>query len=236
MKDAYENGVTRRSAAGGQARRGSDGASRGVWAQLLCLLRALCRSRYRSRLGILALLLFVVVCANTYGQIRLNAWNGSFYDTLEQRSFWALGNELVAFLVIIGGLLSLVVAQTWLQEIIKVRLREWLTHDLLDAWLAPKRAYLLSHAGEIGVNPDQRMEEDANKLQKARQRYVTSVQQTASACPCSVQIHLTMNDRLRRANQLAAKCRMIGARLRCGLELWVDRCNHTTFLSGFVTT
>lgn len=130
----------------------------------MCLLRALCRSRYRTRLGILALLLFVVVGGNTYGQIRLNAWNGSFYDTLEQRSFWALGNELIAFLVIIGGLLSLVVAQTWLQEIIKVRLREWLTHDLLDAWLAPKRAYLLSHAGEIGVNPDQRMEEDARAL------------------------------------------------------------------------
>lgn len=133
-------------------------------AQLLCLLRALCRSRYRSRLAILALVLFAVVCANTYGQIRLNAWNGSFYDTLERRSFAALGGEIVAFLIIIGGLLTLVVAQTWLQEMIKVRLREWLTHDLLDEWLAPKRAYLLSHAGEIGVNPDQRMEEDARSL------------------------------------------------------------------------
>jgi putative ATP-binding cassette transporter len=130
----------------------------------MCLLRALCRSRYRTRLGILALILVGVVLANTYGQIRLNAWNGSFYDTLERRQFWALGNELLTFLVIISGLLTLVVAQTWLQETIKVRLREWLTHDLLDQWLAPRRAYLISHAGEIGVNPDQRMEEDARGL------------------------------------------------------------------------
>jgi putative ATP-binding cassette transporter len=42
----------------------------------------------------------------------------------------------------------------------RVRLREWLTHELLDRWLAPKRAYLLANAGEIGVNPDQRMQED----------------------------------------------------------------------------
>jgi vitamin B12/bleomycin/antimicrobial peptide transport system ATP-binding/permease protein len=133
-------------------------------AQLLCLLRALCHSRYRSRLGAFALLLLAVVGANTYGQIRLNAWNGSFYDTLERRSWWLLGSELGTFLIICGGLLLLVVAQTWLQEMIKIRLREWLTHHLLDDWLAPKRAYLLSHAGEVGVNPDQRVQDDAKHL------------------------------------------------------------------------
>jgi len=127
-------------------------------------LRALCRSRYRARIGGLALILLLIVGANTYGQVRLNQWNGSFYDTLAQRSFWALGNELVTFLIIVSCLLTLVVSQTWLQEMIKLRLREWLTHDLLDQWLAPRRAYLLSHAGELGVNPDQRMEEDARAL------------------------------------------------------------------------
>ncbi len=127
-------------------------------------MRALCRSRYRARIGGLTLILLAVVGANTYGQVRLNAWNGSFYDTLAQRSFWALGNELVTFLIIVGGLLTLVVSQTWLQEMIKVRLREWLTHDLLDQWMAPRRAYLISHAGELGANPDQRMEEDARAL------------------------------------------------------------------------
>ncbi|MFO0986131.1 MAG: ABC transporter ATP-binding protein/permease [Alphaproteobacteria bacterium] len=127
-------------------------------------MRALCRSRHRGRVGWLALILLAVVGANTYGQVRLNAWSGSFYDTLAQRSFWALGNELIAFLVIVGGLLALVVSQTWLQEMIKLRLREWLTHDLLDRWMAPRRAYLISHAGELGVNPDQRMEEDARAL------------------------------------------------------------------------
>ena len=30
-------------------------------------------------------------------------------------------------------------AQTWLREMLQIRLREWLTHDLLDRWLAPKQ-------------------------------------------------------------------------------------------------
>ena len=139
-------------------------AGRGVVAQLTCLLRALGASGHRLRLGILAGALAVVVCAVAYGQIKLNAWNGAFYDTLEHREFANLGGQLGLFLIIVGGLLILVVGQTWLQEMIKIVLREWLTHDLLDKWLAPKRPYLLAHAGEVGVNPDQYMQADARQL------------------------------------------------------------------------
>lgn len=112
----------------------------------------------------MALGLLAVVLANTFGQIKLNAWHGAFYDALEQRSLPALGNQIVAFLIIAGILLLLVVGQTWLQENIKVRLREWLTHDLLDQWLAPKRAYLLAQTGEKGANPDQYIQADARHL------------------------------------------------------------------------
>lgn len=112
----------------------------------------------------MALGLLAVVLANTFGQIKLNAWHGAFYDALEQRSLPALGNQIVAFLIIAGILLLLVVGQTWLQENIKVRLREWLTHDLLDQWLAPKRAYLLAQTGENGANPDQYIQADARHL------------------------------------------------------------------------
>jgi putative ATP-binding cassette transporter len=140
-------------------------ADRGVMSQFLCLLHALVATpRHRLRLGILAVALVVVVCAVAYGQIKLNAWNGSFLDTLEHRTFDNIGGELGRFFVIVGGLLILVVGQTWLQETIKVVLREWLTHDLLDKWLAPKRPYLLAHAGEVGANPDQYMQSDARQL------------------------------------------------------------------------
>jgi len=140
-------------------------ADRSATSQFLCLLRALIATpRHRVRLGLLAVALVVVGCAAAYGQIKLNRWNGSFLDSLDHRAFANLGGELVTFFVIVGGLLILVVGQTWLQETIKVVLREWLTHDLLDKWLAPKQPYLLAHAGEIGANPDQYMQSDARQL------------------------------------------------------------------------
>lgn len=153
-----------RSAAIRSAKPTPNIADRGVLAQLACLLRALGGSQYRLRLGILSAALGLVVCVVAYGQIRLNEWNGTLTDTLEQRAFGNLGSVIVTFFIIVSGLLLLVVTQTWLQETIKIRLREWLTHDLLDSWLAPKRPYLLAHAGEVGIHPDQYIQADARHL------------------------------------------------------------------------
>ena len=136
----------------------------GVIAQLTTLLRALASSRRRSQLGLLALGVVVVICANAAGQIRLNTWQGAFYEAIEQRQVAAFMTQLMVFALIAGGLLVLVVSQTWLQAMINVRLREWLTYDLPDQWLVRKRIYLLSFAGEIGVNPDQRIQQDAQHL------------------------------------------------------------------------
>ena len=36
--------------------------------------------------------------------------------------------------------------------------------NLLEQWLVRKRVYLLGFAGEIGVNPDQRIQQDAQHL------------------------------------------------------------------------
>jgi putative ATP-binding cassette transporter len=61
-------------------------------------------------------------------------------------------------------LLILNVAQTWLNQTSKVVLREGLTHDLLNEWLMPLRAFRLSNSGAMGANPDQRLHADAQHL------------------------------------------------------------------------
>jgi putative ATP-binding cassette transporter len=130
----------------------------------LMLLRLLWRSASRLRISLLAAGIVVVLVGNIIGQIRLNDWNGDFFDALSQRDLPGLGNQLLVFLAIIAFLLALVVGQTWMQQMLKVRLREWLSHHLLDQWLVRGRAYRLGLAGQLGVNPDQRIEEDTRKL------------------------------------------------------------------------
>lgn len=137
---------------------------RSVIAQAGSLIGALGGSPERRGLIWLTAGVIAVLCAIAIGQVRLNVWQGDFYDALEQRDFNSFLNQVGVFLIIVAVLLTLIVSQTWLAEMIKVRLREWLTHDLLDEWLAPKRAYRLHFAGEVGINPDQRMQEDARHL------------------------------------------------------------------------
>lgn len=136
----------------------------GAVAETGALLRELWRSASRRRVLLLCAGLVLVLGGNMVGQIRLNDWNGSFFDTIAQRNLSALEHQLLIFLGIVGFLLSLVVGQTWMDRMLKIRLREWLTRYLLDEWLVRGRAYRLALAGELGVNPDQRIEEDARKL------------------------------------------------------------------------
>ena len=142
----------------------TDPGRQAVHTQTFSLLRALGASPARKRLVWLAVAIVVAVCANAVAQIRLNDWRGAFFDALEQRQFDEFVYQLGVFLIVVSILLALGVAETWVREVMTVRLREWLTHDLLGEWLHPKRAYLLGFAGPIGVNPDQRMQEDARHL------------------------------------------------------------------------
>ncbi|RTM05534.1 MAG: ABC transporter ATP-binding protein/permease [Hyphomicrobiales bacterium] len=105
--------------------------------------------------------IIAVIVATSIGQVLLNRWNQPFYDALARRDMQGFLYQLVVFAIIAGGLLVLNVGQTWLNQIIRLKLREALTLDLIDEWMRPARAFRLAHAGAIGVNPDQRMQQDA---------------------------------------------------------------------------
>lgn len=151
----------------GEAAAASDSekpVGEGLRPQLMMMLRAFMASPERRSLLVLAGAVVIVISATAYGQIRLNAWNKPFYDALAKKDFAAFLAQLLTFTVIAAGLLSLNVAQNWLNQMMKLKLRERLVQDLLDQWLAPGRAFRLAGAGEIGVNPDQRIHEDARHL------------------------------------------------------------------------
>jgi len=115
-------------------------------------------------LTILSVLILVMVIVTAYGQIRLNEWNKPFYDAISRRDLHDFLVQLGVFFIIAGVLLVLNVIQRWLVETTKYKLRAAVASDLLKHWLQPRRAFWLANAGAIGVNPDQRMHEDARKL------------------------------------------------------------------------
>jgi len=132
--------------------------------ELKMMAAALWAARVRNALFLLWGALFLVIAATAYGQIRLNAWNQPFYDALSHRNFAQFLDQLGVFAFIAGTLLILNVGQRWLGETLKIKLRQGLVLDLVQNWLVPGRAFRLTNAGPMGVNPDQRMHEDARHL------------------------------------------------------------------------
>jgi putative ATP-binding cassette transporter len=142
----------------------SAASERGLFAQVGMMIQALLASPVRNVIFGLSGAIFFVVVITTYGQIRLNRWNQPFYDALERRDFHGFLVQLGVFCVIVGGLLVLNVGQRYLSEMLKLKLREGLVRDLVEEWMMPHRAFRLSQAGTVGVNPDQRVHEDARHL------------------------------------------------------------------------
>jgi putative ATP-binding cassette transporter len=133
-------------------------------AQLSTIRQGLAAAPARKALVWCASGILVVILATAFGQIMLNRWNKPFYDAIERRDVDTFLHQLGVFVIIAGSLLLLNVMQQWLNQRFRLRLREALTLDLITEWLKPRRAFRLTHAGAIGVNPDQRMQQDAAHL------------------------------------------------------------------------
>ena len=143
---------------------GDDDKDSKLLPQLGTMWQALIHSSVRNSLLFLGSVLIAVVAATAFGQIRLNDWNQPFYDALSHHDLDEFLRQLIVFGVIGGTLLVLNVAQKFLTETLKLKLREGLVKDLIGLWLRPMRAFRLANAGDIGVYPDQRVHEDARHL------------------------------------------------------------------------
>ena len=141
-----------------------DTGQSGLLHQAGSLSRAILASPTGKALSFLIIVLVAVVATTAYGQIRLNRWNKPFFDAMSRRDLREFMFQLGVFFVIAGFLLVLNVLQRWLVETLELKLREGLVYSLLADWMRPRRAFWLANAGAIGVNPDQRMHEDARHL------------------------------------------------------------------------
>ena len=147
-----------------EAEAGSAAFEAGFREQVAMMTRALIASPSRNTILAFSAGILAVLVATAFGQVLINQWNEPFYDALENRNLSAFLHQLLVFAQIAGALLVLNVLQTWLNQMLHIKLREWLTRDLIAEWMRPRRAFRLAKAGVIGVNPDQRMHEDARHL------------------------------------------------------------------------
>jgi len=138
-----------------------------VFYRLRMMFQAFWNSTVRIKLIALVVALLAVILLTAYVQVMLNEWNAPFYDSLARRDVPEFLHQLGIFGLIAGTLLVLNVIQAWFNQMAALYMREGLVRDLVDQWLQAKRALRLAASGLIGVNPDQRLHEDARLLSES---------------------------------------------------------------------
>ena len=128
------------------------------------LIRLLARSSSFPVILALFLGLGAILTLNVIGELRLNRWQGAFFRAIEHRDIPAVWHQAKVFLLVMAVILSMVVAQFFCLERLKIRFRSWLTKNLLNDWLKPGVAYHLNLQGKQEWNSDQRIQEDVRNL------------------------------------------------------------------------
>jgi vitamin B12/bleomycin/antimicrobial peptide transport system ATP-binding/permease protein len=94
--------------------------------------------------------------------VRLNSWRNDFYNTLQNYDESGFFYQLGLFAVLAGAYIALLVYGLYLQQILQIRWRRWMTNVYLREWLGNKTYYRLQLKGDGTDNPDQRIAEDLN--------------------------------------------------------------------------
>src|SRR2546428_337995 len=108
-------------------------------------------------------LLAVLVAMNlglVYLNVLFNRWNNAFYNTLQDKNYGAFTHQLGVFTGLAATFIIVAVYQLYLNQMLQIRWRRWLTDHYLDAWLADRAYYRMQLVGGSTDNPDQRIAED----------------------------------------------------------------------------
>lgn len=94
--------------------------------------------------------------------VRFSTWNNSFYNTLQSHDLAGFWQQLAVFGVLAAAFIVVAVYRQFLQQLLFMRWRGWLTERLAQGWLQSGTAYRVGAVGAGRIdNPDQRIAEDA---------------------------------------------------------------------------
>jgi putative ATP-binding cassette transporter len=108
-------------------------------------------------------LLVLVIGLNlgiVYINVLLNQWNNAFYNALQDKNYPVFWSQLVRFTWLAALFIVAAVYQIYLNQMLQIRWRRWLTERYLGAWLADGAYYRMQLTAAETDNPDQRIAED----------------------------------------------------------------------------
>lgn len=109
---------------------------------------------------LLSIGIVVAVVAQVAIQLRLNVWQGSFFNALERRAIDDFIGQFMVFGVLAVGSMAAAVMQLNLKMRLQLGWRRAISTRIIDTWLAKGRHYELGFLPGDHANTDQRIAED----------------------------------------------------------------------------
>ena len=98
--------------------------------------------------------------AMVYMSVLFNEWYNVFYNALQEKNaeiFWA---QILRFCMLAAIYIAMAVYSFYLNQLLQIRWRRWMTERYLKEWLSDLAYYRMQLKGNPADNPDQRIAED----------------------------------------------------------------------------
>jgi putative ATP-binding cassette transporter len=118
---------------------------------------------YSEEKWLARLLLAVIIGLNlghVYILVRLNLWRNTFYNILQNHAKDNFFSSVGDFTVLATCFIIVAVYELYLQQMLEIKWRRWLTENYLQNWLKQRTYYLMELLDDNTDNPDQRISED----------------------------------------------------------------------------
>lgn len=112
-------------------------------------------------------LLTVIVSLNlgeVYISVRFNSWRNDFYNALQNLDKKAFFAALALFCWLALAAIVVGVYKVYLNQMLKIRWRRWMTANFVERWLDRQNHYRMQLSSTPSDNPDQRISEDIKQF------------------------------------------------------------------------
>ena len=108
----------------------------------------------------LLIVLIMLNLGSVYISVRINIWNRDFFNAIQKFNWPAFKYQFTVFGILAAAAIVVTVYQVYLQQMLQIRWRRWLTKQYLDTWLDERAYYRLQLQDGGTDNPDQRIADD----------------------------------------------------------------------------
>src|SRR5215471_2802115 len=129
---------------------------RDLWA----LVRPYWGSEERRSAWALLIANITLTLAMVYMSVLFNQWYNLFYNTLQDKAKAEFFHQIGRFCVLAAIYIVIAVYRIYLNQMLQIRWRRWLTGRYLSDWLRDRNYYRMQLRDDGTDNPDQRIAED----------------------------------------------------------------------------